>query len=113
LDWGWYGKKLDERDRDPLLLYIHKPRNSETHRLEALTEQFIPKLIVKKDDQHVLVTFETVLRPLPVSDDKGKVYDPPKEHRGHELDSPDVAFIAVLALNYLQGLVKEADSRIR
>lgn len=103
-DFGWYGKKLDERDSDPLLLYIHKARNSETHRLEGITLHVRAN---KRQGQprHV--------RALPVTDANGKVYQPPTRCRDIEFTQPDVALMANLATAYLYSLVKEAASRLR
>jgi hypothetical protein len=91
-DFGWFGKKLDDRARDPLLLYIHKARNSDTHRLERLTED---------------------LKPLPVVDEHGVVYPVPTEHLGRDISNADVVTIAYYAAMYLQDLCAEAISRLR
>jgi hypothetical protein len=92
LDWGWWGKKLDERDRDPLLLYVHKARNSDTHRLESIA---------------------AFLDPLPVIDEHGHVYQPPTRHKGRDLNNADLVLIARLAADYLHDFVSEARSRLR
>jgi hypothetical protein len=91
-DYGWYGKKLDERSSDPLLLYIHKARNCDTHRLEP---------IITSDR-----------KPLPVID-KGVVYQVPEFHGGYEIEDPSCVTIGYWAVVYLQDLVMEADSRLR
>ena len=102
LDFGWYGKQLDERAKDPLLLYIHMARNCDTHRLEGITAH-IPKR--GKNEKHLLA--------LPVTDIHGTIYDPPTRYRKIEFGYPDVAIIANLATVHLYNLVEEAASRLR
>lgn len=83
-DWSWWKKKLDERRDDELLLYIHKARNSGTHRLEEGT-----KWIGAGQHRFHLQSYGTIqqrchfdhLSPLPVRDKEGIVYEPPCRHR--------------------------------
>src|SRR4051812_45982882 len=65
VDWMWWRKKMDERRDDPLLLYIYKARNTETHRLEASVAWRMTKRALTP-----------ILVPLPVRDKKGEVYYP-------------------------------------
>lgn len=115
LDWGWYGKKLDERSRDPLLLYIHKARNASTHRLDDITERVAAgrRLTIAPGIGRVYVRFPIHIRPLPVVDQHGNVYEVPTSHRGVEFAYCDVVVMSHIAAKYLQDLVKEASSRRR
>lgn len=100
LDWGWFGKKLDERDREPLALYIHKARNSETHRLDDI-------ITARRGG------WPRHLRPLPVTDERGVIYQVPTHYKGLRLGDIDVATLAMFASDHLQDLVREATSRLR
>lgn len=91
-DYGWYGKKLDERSADPLLLYVHKARNCDTHRLEPL--------------------LTPDLKPLAVID-KGVTYEVPEFHAGDDIENPDCVTLSYFAAAYFQDLVMEADARLR
>jgi len=114
-DWGWYGKKLDERSRDPLLLYVHKARNTATHRLEDITVQ------VKAGRQRTVavgigwvnVRFPNHVRPLPVTDENGNIYDVPTTHRGFTFGYCEVGVMSHITNKYFQDLIKEAFSRLR
>lgn len=37
---GWYGKKKNERRKDPLLRYIHFARNTDEHGIERIVERY-------------------------------------------------------------------------
>lgn len=116
LDWSWWKKKMDERDQDDLLLYIHKARNSDTHRLEESTRWLSPgdHFIHLKGygvvSEHVM---RKHLSPLPVRDKAGKIYNPPYRHRNRIIGYMDVLTIMWLAGIYLNELVAEANSRLR
>lgn len=115
-DSSWWRKKLDERRDDELLVYIHKARNSETHRLEEAT-----KWIGAGQHRFYLHNYGTILEtcrfdhlsPLPVRDRAGAIYDPPCRHRSRFIGYMDCGTIMWLAGTYLQELVKEANSRLR
>lgn len=115
VDWMWWKKKMDQRRDDPLLLYVHKARNADTHRLEDIVERV-------RDGRHKfqLPNYGTVvydgpnhLRPLTVRDKQGNTYDPPLWHKGRFHGYLTADMIAWLAHTHLQGLVSEASSRLR
>lgn len=114
LDFGWFGKQLDERARDPLLLYIHKARNSETHRLEATVEQ-APEAShdAEINNRPVRINFPRHLRPVPVTDEHGNVYDAPTTHFDEPLGYCDASMLALFATIYFEWLVNAASSRLR
>ena len=113
-DYGWYGKQLDDRGRDPLLLYIHKARNAITHRLEAVVEG-APTAVHEMNfgGRKMHVTYPTHLRLLPVMDEHGNVYDPPTSHFDVPFGYMDATLVTVLAIQYFQDLTNEASSRLR
>lgn len=116
LDWRWWKKKMDERRDDELLVYVHKARNAETHRLENST-------IWLKPGNHQIhlqgygPILETIyfgqLQPLSVTDREGNVFEPPCRHRQRFFGNIDCGSMIWLAGAYLSELVQEAASRIR
>lgn len=113
LDWGWFGKKMDERRRDELLLYIHKARNCDVHRLEDITQHRVgtrtlndPKL------GQVHHSGPRLMMPLSVIDKEGTIYNVPAKHRGLAIEYADVGMIAFFAVKYLRELVKESSFRL-
>jgi hypothetical protein len=115
VDWMWWKKKMDERRDDPLLVYIHHARNSDTHRLEDTTRRIPPGSHVVRmplGGSYTYVSAVPHLRPLPVID-QGIVYPAPMEHKGQPYGFGDVGFMAYAAMMHLQSLVAEAASRLR
>ena len=113
LDWGWFGRKMDERSRDELLLYIHKARNCDVHRLEDITQHSVGTRTLNLPDLgQVHHSGPRVMVPLPVVGDNGTIYNVPGRHRGLAIPYADVAMISYFAVKYLQELVKEASTRL-
>ena len=114
-DWGWFGKKLDERSRDQLLLYIHKARNCDTHRLDDITEHHSvgTRTVTLANLGQVHQSGPRLIVPLAVTDKHGTVYDVPVKHKDLAIQFADAGMIAFFASKYLQELVKEAASRLR
>jgi len=116
LDWPWWRKQMDRRRDDELLLYIHKARNSETHRLESATQYLLPgnyQFDLKDYGRIVEYVGFPQLMPLPVRDREGNIYDPPCRHNGRFIGRMDAGTIIWLASTHLQDLVREAASRLR
>ena len=113
-DWGWFGKKLDERSRDQLLIYIHKARNCDTHRLDDITKHHVgTRTITLANLGQVHHSGPRLIVPLAVTDEHGKIYDVPVKHKDLAIQFADAGMIAFFASKYLQELVKEARSRLR
>jgi hypothetical protein len=109
----WWKRKMDERRDDPLLSYIHHARNSDTHCLEDTTQRLPAGIYtVEMPNGRFQYSSGDHLRPLPVID-KGVTYPAPLEHNGVPHGFANVAFMALVAGEYLQFLVAEARSRIR
>jgi hypothetical protein len=113
-DWGWFGKKLDERGRDQLLLYIHKARNCDKYRLDNIAEHHVgTRTITLANLGQVHHSGPLILLALPVTDKEGRVYDVPVKHKGLSIQYADAGMISFFASKHLQELVKEAASRLR
>ena len=132
--WKWFGKRLDERESDPLLLYTHHARNSDMHRYEEVAttknpmvmrvggsgmilhiptggatpywEKVAPDSSLEIENLGVHLVAEAVI-------DKGKEYPVPTTHLGQEIQSQNADAIAELALSYLEEMVRDAASLIR
>jgi hypothetical protein len=102
LDWMWWRKQMDQRRDNQLLLYIHKARNTETHRLEPSGVWLPPNRALPQ-----------MLHPLPVTDRDGNVYFPPTKNFSSVVRPMDVETIMRLGGSYLHSLVEEAASRVR
>lgn len=114
IDWKWWKSRMDERRDDPLLAYIHHARNSDTHRLEDITERVPagPFVLHIQGVGTVNYSGPEHLRPLPVTD-RGEVYQPPITHFGERLNYPHAGELATRALLYFQGVLAVAASRLR
>lgn len=100
LDWTWWKKKMDERQEDELLLYIHKARNSDTHRLEETTIRLSAGVHTFNLPSYGVLVQNCVsdhLSPLPVRDKEGVVYNPPCRHKSRFIGYMDVVTIMWLA----------------
>ncbi len=135
---GWYGRKVHERRKDPLLRYVHHARNAHEYGLEPVTTHVPGGLGIGTRGEAVHVEYmgpardgsgrqEIVLRPvdgkLPtvrhvepqavlvqVKDERfGDTFDPPTEHLGKPLENRTPSEVAALALVYHEKLVEEAE----
>jgi len=129
---GWYGRQKHERRTDPVLKYIHHARNADEHGIAKVTERTAPGLAlgvgpgmwrfdgtVGPGGQLKITAMggqvpgqskfvETVpgkVRLVKVVD-SGDVYDPPRDPQLKELLPNEVAG---LALDYLRGMIEEAE----
>jgi hypothetical protein len=132
----WYGRKRNERRKDPLLSYLHHARNSTEHGITRVVDQtpanrdgmgrqlkFNERTELFKFQAHDPKTGELkaegealfagpTLKPIRVTDDRfGNVSDPPRSHLGREIPFCDFADgLAKQALIYLRELVAEAET---
>jgi hypothetical protein len=135
--WTWFKKKLDERENDELLAYMHHARNAEHHRLEdvAAAEKFvsinsrgtvlIDKLTISPEgpvgtwhpqgpSSKLIVEQTLKLRLVPVTD-KGVTYPVPTRHRGDQTAvgrNPEKNGSLLLSY-YKEVLLPEAASLLR
>jgi hypothetical protein len=134
---AWFGRKKNERKKDPLLRYLHFARNSEEHGIERIAEmtppnfsldgrklKFNERIPVKAQlgDKEPMPTFSgpifdaviagPTLKPVRANDRRFNDFcDPPTEHLGQLI--PNSSFVADLgkaAIPYLRQMVSEAES---
>jgi len=125
----WFGRKVRERKKDPLLRYIHAARNTDTHGLEhgiayRTTTEFksvapTPVMVDGKRAWRVEISPEKITAQsteailTPVTDTLHKdTFDPPTMHLGQPINDPDPIRIAGLASVYLLNLLNEAEGRV-
>ncbi len=138
---GWYGRKKNERRRDPLMRFLHQARNSDEHGIERVAERggnprelFSGRKLkfnerieyrIERDDGKPIGSngeqftmgwfYGPSLTMIRVHDRLHKdSCDPPTEHMGKPLERDDNSLIGVasLGLTYLRSLVAEAETLV-
>jgi hypothetical protein len=107
----WYGKVKHDRNKDPLLRYLHHARNADEHSLQdvkpPLTALSIsPDPITEPGLQTISITVGYG-HLVPITD-SGVKYDVPKEHQGKSLTDTKLLTAAQLSLDYLEGIINDA-----
>lgn len=136
---NWFGKKKRERRTDPLLCYLHHARNADEHNFPSVTKRERPKIVMVEGDKPIAAIEEmagnigkfrhisdqppdmknvTEMRVYPdranliTVTDRNVQYDPPKEHFGTRVDDDGPIIVAQLMMQYLEGLVAEAEALV-
>ncbi len=131
----WYGEKAQERNKDPLLLYLNQARNADEHGLAPVAKFKKPTATIidgtgdastikriETSDNSVTLYVDESLKNIPlirlslpavvlveVRDDRfGGVFPPPREHMGKPVEPDHPLPIAQLAVAYMSALVEEA-----
>ena len=131
----WFGQKKNERRRDPLLQYLHQARNADEHGLEPIIEHVGGRVkigdgihgggvrrvsfdsqgyaTVVKDPTYPNTHIE-VVQPHPILSTVydaryGNRYAPPREHLNQPLRDLSPIGLAVLSVEYISGLIQEAE----
>ena len=125
---AWFGRKKQDRESDPLLLYLKQARNSDEHSVELTTARHIDSLELSGGGSYTVDgRYGATIRSLTVSDgsspyvkvnnphiqlssvhDRSKTFEPPKEHMGQPIADDSVVGIASLFVAYLERLLIEA-----
>jgi hypothetical protein len=136
---AWYDIKKTERKNDPLLRYLHQARNSEEHGIERVVarggnprdlpdgrplkfgERVAKKIqIYDKDNKTPMgepmdaYLYGPSVGLVRVHDRRSNThYDPPMQHLGQaiSLDDNHIHGIGTIGLNYLKGIVAEAEAQ--
>lgn len=109
--WAWFKKKMDERRDDPTLLYLHKARNADHHRIEDVTKKEGWNFVSKDPVHGVLFHKIERIRLVPVRDKEGNVYPVPSKIRSREYEPGHPSLTAFVTLVYVDTyLIKEAIS---
>lgn len=135
---AWFGRKKNERRRDPLLQYLHQARNSDEHGIEPVVEHDPGHVAIGKRGEAVHIvsgifgpgmvnaTLAPVEGKLPsievvhahpkmisVTDNRfGDTFDPPTEHLGRPLRTGSPTEVAELGFEYHKQLIDEAERLI-
>jgi hypothetical protein len=131
-DRPWYGYKVRQRKKDPLLRYMHQARNVDEHGIEAVTESTPARIEIWGDDIKIhnlairgrmvkgelggnptIKAMPSSVQLVTVRDDRyGDEFEPPREHLGKPLTDGSPLNVARLWLSYLEALVAEAETRV-
>lgn len=132
---GWFGRRKNERRKDPLLQYLHQARNADEHGLEPVTEfqpgsivlgstsgsSYIGRLEMKNGHIEVedfrdtgggipyIQTEPPTARLVTVRDGRfGDAFNPPSEHLGQPIEDKTPLGVAKLGLAYHERMLDEA-----
>jgi hypothetical protein len=124
----WWSGKIRERRSDELLLYIWHARNADEHGIRRVTEQYISEVKAASPipEEFEAANREAAKRGLPYAVlgafditmrvklvdviDRGVRYAVPATFRGNPISNPHPNNVGLLALSYLDGLIREADN---
>ena len=127
---GWKGRYESDRKRDSLLSYLINARGAEEHTVTEITKKevgsieingkdgnlYIEKMIMKNgvimelNSPHpieIKFSFARV-KLLPVVN-RGRTYDPPKEHLGESINPENIAEICEKSIGYYRDFLQKAD----
>lgn len=132
----WYGRKKNERRKDPLLQYLHQARNADEHGIEPITVDVPGSVNVIGDVYGGLIKFDGQGRPaffmekrpdgtypdvvaiepharlVAVKDERfGDIFQPPKEHAGSPIEDDSPIGVATLSMNYVLAMIEEAKAQ--
>lgn len=134
----WFGGKIRQRKKDPLLNYMHQARNSDEHGIESVTEHVPGSIGISAiggslhirqltfTEHGIVGDFDTSnggtpvfkhtpahARLITVKNDKfSDSFDPPTKHLGQPLSDISPQAVAALWLAYLEDLTAESEARV-
>lgn len=134
----WFGGKIRQRKKDPLLNYMHQARNSDEHGIESVTEHVPSSIGINAIGgalhiRHLTVTENGIIGDFDTSNGGAPVithtpaharlitvknekfsdsFDPPTEHLGQQLSDASPYAVATLWLAYLEDLTTESEARV-
>jgi len=127
----WWGTKIHERRTDQLLSYIWHARNADEHGIQRVTELHLGSVKAVTPTPGEVDNFHKQMQkqPLPYAalgvfeimnphvklvavKDRGVQFDPPNSFQGNAINSPHPHNVGLLALSYLEGMIREAEQLI-
>lgn len=132
---GWFAKKTNQRQTDPLLSYLHQARNAEEHGIQSVTALDRQTAVFMMDGEPVASiddiaggsgTFRHLSKHPPdlskvtelrIYPDRARLlsiksrdvaFHPPSEHLGLRIEEATPIIVARLMIQYLESMIEEA-----
>ena len=125
---AWWGRKVNERRTEPILRYIWHARNADEHGIQPVTElhpgsikevtptpeetENFHRTMGQQAKPYAALALLEIVNPhvkLVEITDRGVIYKPPATFFGETINGPNPHNVGLLALSYLEKILKEAD----
>ena len=128
---AWWGKKVNERRSEELLRYVWHARNADEHGIRPVTDLHPGSIreVSPTNEEAEKLRRQMQNQPLPYAPialleivnphvklvsvyDRGVRFDPPNTFRGAPISSPHPHNVGLLALSYIEEMLKEAEALV-